>query len=998
MAEAALRRTPLDDSPNDIRPRISSRTAAPFLALAFAAVAIWMLAPPAIGVDYIPAPTTFTDIAPGSFHIDAHLNATEVHWYRLLANSSFLWNGTVVGEGALGGAQPWVADVRDPTRVAWAFEGGAMNLGGPGWGGTLGFPLLSDSTWYIRVHLYTTAPNASDGMNYTLNGTLALQRELQPGIPSNGSAYLSVAPVSNGSVLPIWSITYWRLFAPVHSRVTVTGTLLVAPSVPAGGVPGFGLFAYMFGHPHGSYDEFPPTWNRFPAANGAVVLGARLNGTACAGNPCTTSIDFTAPYSGWYSIDLSALQGPEDLLVSVEASIAPNASLDGNDDVQDAVQVLHAPTFSGNLSFGLDVEDWFAVNLSAGSPLDITVRISDPDRSAGALVNTYELAVLTPDGRRLIASATTPQAGVPAGTLAMSVPGPLIDADGLYLVKLSVLFGGGALNSGTCTEVVCSAPYNNTLVSVATYTIDFGLPNFPPEVISPFSTPRGIEDVALTVDLSGLFHDPESDPLAFSVTAVPAGANASFSGQVLTFLPPPDANGNFSLWVRATDWFGAWADAQLNLSFSPAPDAPRANLSMAPLALMWAQASPSDRLSLRPYLYDPDGDPLVLDVNASGVLVAFGCGEMCVVVAGDDSLWGNISFSFTASDPGGLSVEFPALASIYPVNRRPIPLPPPYPWVNVTATADQQLLGGGFPYCTDPDFDPISVTVVAREPGAEVLTIVPLEAPPAPLVLVISSETEAGIGDWVITVACGDAGGYGLPFNVTVQVIAPNHRPFIAASNPPNASLIEAMENTSLNFEFWAVDPEDDLLRYVWTLDGFVVPGANNHTTVAFAFDAAGRHTLVANITDGHGHFLNLSWNIAVVDVDRPPVCGIEIDQNARAPAGELVSARSTSNDPDGDALAYRWAVNGSSVSETAVALFSRQVGLRALTLTVTARGATATCAMTLAGEAPAAPAGGAASADLSPLYLVLIAAAAAVAIVAFRARRARPPGPEPTP
>ena len=79
--------------------------------------------------------------------------------------------------------------------------------------------------------------------------------------------------------------------------------------------------------------------------------------------------------------------------------------------------------------------------------------------------------------------------------------------------------------------------------------------------------------------MSDYFSDSEDDPaaLTYSVTdnSNPAlFGSISVTGGLLTFTPAPNANGNATLTVRATDSGGLTVDVPLSVTVNPVNDAP----------------------------------------------------------------------------------------------------------------------------------------------------------------------------------------------------------------------------------------------------------------------------------------------------------------------------------------------------------------------------------------------------------------------------------------
>lgn len=164
------------------------------------------------------------------------------------------------------------------------------------------------------------------------------------------------------------------------------------------------------------------------------------------------------------------------------------------------------------------------------------------------------------------------------------------------------------------------------------------------------------EDVAISMDLSGYFSDPDGDTLHFTATGLPASLSLSGDGTLSgtptnsDSLQPP-----FLLTITAIDPQGASVAENVTLTVNPINDAP---VFSGTIPDQNSQLGMLFSLDVSSYFIDPDGDslsysvsgaPAVLSINASGVIS--GTPDLATV--------GNSPFNITvtATDPSGLSVS-----------------------------------------------------------------------------------------------------------------------------------------------------------------------------------------------------------------------------------------------------------------------------------------------------------------------------------------------------
>ena len=170
-----------------------------------------------------------------------------------------------------------------------------------------------------------------------------------------------------------------------------------------------------------------------------------------------------------------------------------------------------------------------------GTLAPLTLGADDPAMS----VNVSG-AFRDPDGDALTYGARSSVPGVAAVSVSRSVVTVMSVAEGTSVVTVTATDSGGS-NS----------------VATQTFTVTVGVANRPPEavgVLAPLTI--GLDEAAVTVDVSGAFRDPDGDALTYGATSsAPAVAAVTATGSVVTVTPV--AEGTTTVTVTATDVSGS---------------------------------------------------------------------------------------------------------------------------------------------------------------------------------------------------------------------------------------------------------------------------------------------------------------------------------------------------------------------------------------------------------------------------------------------------------
>lgn len=154
-------------------------------------------------------------------------------------------------------------------------------------------------------------------------------------------------------------------------------------------------------------------------------------------------------------------------------------------------------------------------------------------------------------------------------------------------------------------------------------------------------------------------------------------------------------------------------------------------------------------------------------------------------------------------------------------------------------------------------------------------------------------------------------------------------------------------EGDSVEITAKANDPDDDVLDYTWKTSGGVITGNDASATLDTTGLEAGNYEVVVHVSDGE-NVASCSTDITVEKRKMPPsiVCN---PSSVSVTEGKSVVLTAQASDPNGDALTYSWAVDGSPVTnnspEFEFGTAGREIGDHVAKVTVTdVDGMTASC------------------------------------------------------
>ena len=264
------------------------------------------------------------------------------------------------------------------------------------------------------------------------------------------------------------------------------------------------------------------------------------------------------------------------------------------------------------------------------------------------------------------------------GSYALDASGAFSDPDGddLNLVATSSDETVATVDAGALTVIVRPVLHGTTTVTVtatdpgglsATQTFRATVANRPPDAHGLSTIPAlRVEDGPHTVDVSGVFTDPDNDVLTITAASSDTTvARASAAGAVVTVTPV--LHGVTTLTMTATDPGGLSVSESFEVSVANRPPAAVGTLA----ALSLSAKAGARTVSLSRAFRDPDNDDLTFGAFSSENRVA-------EVAVADSALTvtpfkrGTTTVTATAFDPEGLSAT--QAFDVTVANASPVPV------------------------------------------------------------------------------------------------------------------------------------------------------------------------------------------------------------------------------------------------------------------------------------------------------------------------------------
>ncbi|MBI5575198.1 MAG: PKD domain-containing protein [Deltaproteobacteria bacterium] len=397
-----------------------------------------------------------------------------------------------------------------------------------------------------------------------------------------------------------------------------------------------------------------------------------------------------------------------------------------------------------------------------------------------------------------------------------------------------------------------------------------------PPALSPIGDRTVAEGSALSFSVNAA--DPDGDALAYSTSALPAGAAFDPGTRSFNWIPSYTQAGIYQVTFTATDPGGLFASEQITITVTNTNRAPVLD-AVGPKSV--AENSP---LSFAVSAADPDGDALTFSTSALPADAAFDPGTRSFNWTPSYTQAGIYQVTFTATDPGGLYASEQITITVTNTNRQPTAnAGGPYSGIVGQAIA---FSGSG----TDPDGDPLTFSWSFGDGGT------------GSGAAAIHEYSAAGSYMSTLTVSDGQGGGNSSSATVTVNQEAPQ---------PPQVTVAPdwiVNEGQPLSITVTGADPRGKTVNlsagpFIRNSTFLQVPGASATGTFEFTPDYTQQGiysvSFVGRNNDGLADCKTVK--ITVNNVNRPPA--LTADDTASVDEGKTLVLSIQANDPDGDPL-----------------------------------------------------------------------------------------------
>ncbi|WP_426451763.1 Ig-like domain-containing protein [Paenibacillus sp. S-38] len=359
-----------------------------------------------------------------------------------------------------------------------------------------------------------------------------------------------------------------------------------------------------------------------------------------------------------------------------------------------------------------------------------------------------------------------------------------------------------------------------------------------------------------TIDLSGIFTDPDGDALTITAVSSDAAAAAvSMNGSRLTLSPV--AVGTASVSVTAVDGHGGTVTRSFEVTVRPN----QAPTVAAPISSQRMNPNRDVTVNLTPVFSDADGDTLTYEaVSSDSAIASVSVNGSQLIVTGMAD--GQAVITVTAHDPAGNSVQTTFSANVSS-NESPV----------VAGTVPLQLIGTGVPanqfsiahLFSDPDNDTLTYTATAADGNL-------VQASMNGSTLTISPG--AGHGRTTVTVTADD--GRGGVTNATIDVMA------VQVVN--NQQILTKQGVSDVSYDLSAFFPTQNSLTIYNQPKGAMtpdVPQPLNGKVFKVAVSGLGTTGYWVIAADGTGAFIE-------VVVQEQQGAGVYFAEYARGPEGRI--------------------------------------------------------------------------------------------------------------
>jgi large repetitive protein len=401
----------------------------------------------------------------------------------------------------------------------------------------------------------------------------------------------------------------------------------------------------------------------------------------------------------------------------------------------------------------------------------------------------------------------------------------------------------------------------------------------PPPVAANDSTTTN-EDTPVTVPVLANDTDPDGDPLTVTLANAGNGTVAINPDGTITYTPDANFNGIDTITYTISDGQGGTSTATVSVTVAPVNDVP----IVTPIAARTNADADIVSVPVAANFSDPDGDPL--SFTATGLPAGLTINPITGVISG--------TIDKNASQPNGGVYPVTVTASdgkggtVSTTFNWTVGNPPPVA-TNDTATTNEDtpvtipVLAND----TDPDGDPLTVTIASAPNGTVVINANGT---------VTYTPNPNFNGTDTITYTISDGNGGTSTATVTIAVAPVNDppvaRPDTAVTNEDTPVRIPVLSNDT------DVDGNSLTVTAVSAPNGTVTINPDGTISYAPNPNFNGTDTITYTISDGQGGTSTTTVTVTVNPVNDPPVA---VNDNATTPEDVPVTIAVLSNDTDVD-------------------------------------------------------------------------------------------------
>jgi hypothetical protein len=422
-----------------------------------------------------------------------------------------------------------------------------------------------------------------------------------------------------------------------------------------------------------------------------------------------------------------------------------------------------------------------------------------------------------------------------------------------------------------------------------------------PIFTGPIPEQNATEDQLFTINVSGFFSDPDSDPLTYSAS-LPDGLTINDTTGVITGQPTNNAVGdNQTITVTASDGTGSVNGAFI-LNVANTNDDPTLVTAIGPQN---ATQGTDFTLDISGNFEDVDvGDTLEFTATnlPDGVILGTN-GVFSGAPTNDAALIGSYNVTVTATDGSNKSVSNSFVITVADINDPPTFTPSTTP--TTTATEDNFFVYAVSGFFEDIDNDILTFTSANLPDGLIISSAGVISGTP----------TNDAVGVQTVTVTASDSRGGSIDGDVQITVTNTNDRPFVQTPIPDQPVSGTILEDASFTLDissnFDDVDATDTLSFSATGLpDGLTISPAGV-ITGSPTNDAAliGEHVVTVTATDNSGspnNSISDTFTMTVTnDNDDPETNGTIGARTVTEDAFSTFSVNSFFRDIDGDVLTF---------------------------------------------------------------------------------------------